>query len=65
MNSSDYSTTSPCINRCCLSEQDICLGCFRSLEEIKQWTLVDNKTREVFLYNAALRRAHIAQKPND
>ncbi|MBT2912746.1 DUF1289 domain-containing protein, partial [Vibrio anguillarum] len=24
---------SPCIRQCCLDEMDICLGCFRSLNE--------------------------------
>jgi predicted Fe-S protein YdhL (DUF1289 family) len=30
-------TISPCVRNCCLNEQDICLGCFRSLDEIRQW----------------------------
>ena len=28
---------SPCIRNCCLDTNDICVGCFRSLEEIMQW----------------------------
>jgi len=28
---------SPCVRKCCLNEDDICLGCYRSLEEIKRW----------------------------
>ena len=28
---------SPCIRQCCLDEMDICLGCFRSLNEIIDW----------------------------
>ncbi len=28
---------SPCVRNCCLNENDICLGCFRSLEEIIAW----------------------------
>ncbi len=28
---------SPCIKNCCLNQKDICIGCFRSLEEILQW----------------------------
>lgn len=28
---------SPCVRNCCLDPKDICLGCFRSLEEIMQW----------------------------
>ncbi|NIY91070.1 DUF1289 domain-containing protein [Vibrio diazotrophicus] len=32
------SPASPCIRQCCLDEQDICVGCFRSLEEIIHWS---------------------------
>ncbi|PKF61400.1 DUF1289 domain-containing protein [Psychromonas sp. psych-6C06] len=28
---------SPCVRDCCLNENDICMGCLRSLEEIKAW----------------------------
>ena len=47
---------SPCIRNCCLDNDDICLGCFRSLTEITQWTLVDDQTRQVFLKNVAARK---------
>lgn len=30
-------TQSPCVSNCCLDLDDICLGCFRSLEEILHW----------------------------
>ena len=29
---------SPCVRMCTLDDDDICIGCGRSLEEIKQWT---------------------------
>ncbi|MGZ9898136.1 DUF1289 domain-containing protein [Shewanella gaetbuli] len=28
---------SPCIRHCCLDENDVCLGCRRTLEEILAW----------------------------
>ncbi|MFT6733241.1 MAG: putative Fe-S protein YdhL (DUF1289 family) [Polaribacter sp.] len=28
---------SPCISNCCLDDKDICLGCFRHVEEIVGW----------------------------
>ena len=28
---------SPCVRNCCLDDQDICLGCGRSLAEITRW----------------------------
>ena len=53
---------SPCIRNCCLNEEDVCLGCFRVLAEITQWTLVDEKTRRKFLDNANSRRLQAAIK---
>jgi len=35
--SNDNKVTSPCVRNCCLNEQDICLGCFRHLDEITGW----------------------------
>ncbi|MCW8884402.1 MAG: DUF1289 domain-containing protein [Motiliproteus sp.] len=35
----------PCVRHCCLNEQDICLGCFRSLSEITGWTRMDTVQR--------------------
>ena len=28
---------SPCVRNCCLDENDICLGCYRSIAEILRW----------------------------
>ncbi len=27
----------PCIKKCCLNEDDVCLGCFRTFEDMRQW----------------------------
>lgn len=51
------SIESPCVGNCCLDDADICLGCFRSLEEIVSWTTVDNETRRRYLDNIAQRKA--------
>ncbi len=46
---------SPCIRNCCLDKKDVCMGCFRTLEEIKQWSASnDNKKQGILL--AALER---------
>jgi predicted Fe-S protein YdhL (DUF1289 family) len=34
----DEAIKSPCVRMCTLDDDDICIGCGRSLEEIKQWT---------------------------
>lgn len=48
---------SPCVRNCCLNEADICLGCFRSLEEITRWSLVDDEAKTQILMFAAGRRS--------
>jgi uncharacterized protein len=57
MSNMDRLAQSPCIRNCCLDDDDTCLGCFRSLEEIKEWGLVDDPRREAILNNAKQRRA--------
>ena len=47
---------SPCIRNCCLDENDICLGCFRSVTEIKQWAVVDDDMKRVIIDNANARK---------
>tara|TARA_R110000744_G_scaffold16472_7_gene45377 strand:+ start:9741 stop:9950 length:210 start_codon:yes stop_codon:yes gene_type:complete len=32
---------SPCVRNCCLNEQDVCLGCFRHIDEIMAWRQLD------------------------
>lgn len=56
MNDTDSSAQSPCMRNCCLDDDLTCLGCFRSLEEIKEWGVVDNHRRRVILANAKQRR---------
>lgn len=46
------SVQSPCIRNCCLDDDSTCLGCFRSIDEIKEWGLVDDQRRRVILQNA-------------
>lgn len=35
----------PCVRNCCLDEQDICLGCFRHLDEILAWRSMSAEER--------------------
>jgi len=51
------SVASPCVRKCCLNEDDICLGCYRHLEEIKRWSAATDARKLVFLHNAKSRRA--------
>lgn len=43
---------SPCVRNCCLDENDICLGCYRTLSEITLWTSMSKEEQQVVLDNA-------------
>lgn len=39
---------SPCVRNCCLDDDDICMGCHRTLDEIKAWSsLADDEKQQV------------------
>lgn len=48
---------SPCISVCVLDEADICVGCYRSAEEIADWFMADAEVKREILRRAAKRRA--------
>ncbi|MBR9865757.1 MAG: DUF1289 domain-containing protein [Oceanospirillales bacterium] len=39
-------TNSPCVRNCCLDNGDICMGCYRSLEEILAWHALTESERD-------------------
>jgi hypothetical protein len=47
---------SPCIRNCTLDDDDICLGCFRSLDDICAWGDASNEQRREMLELAIARR---------
>ncbi len=47
---------SPCIRDCCLDQHDICLGCFRTLDEIMQWSSLGDCERLQINQNAFARK---------
>ena len=56
MNQIDDRVQSPCIENCCLNDEKICLGCFRSIGEISQWSQMDDKIRLDVLHKEETRR---------
>lgn len=58
------SVASPCIRVCCLDDADVCLGCFRTLDEIRNWKASSDSVRLQMLDEAARRRrAHDQRFP--
>jgi predicted Fe-S protein YdhL (DUF1289 family) len=45
MTDNHATVTSPCIGHCCLDDNDQCLGCFRQLQDILDWTKVTDEQR--------------------
>jgi hypothetical protein len=48
---------SPCIGACGLDAKDICMGCFRSIDEILVWGNASNEDRLLVLEHALKRRS--------
>ncbi|MGB1799674.1 MAG: DUF1289 domain-containing protein [Gammaproteobacteria bacterium] len=57
MNNTEEKIESPCVRNCCLDNDDICLGCHRSLSEITAWTAMSKQEQKVVLQNAKQRAA--------
>ncbi len=51
------SIENPCVRHCCLDPKDVCLGCFRTLDEILAWSAANNAERTVILTKANKRRS--------
>lgn len=47
---------SPCVRNCCLDENDICLGCFRSYDEILQWHQATVSEKQAILERSSERK---------
>lgn len=52
----DQDIASPCVRNCCLDDDDICLGCGRSLREITQWSAASKDVKQMILLAADQRR---------
>ncbi|MFD2165532.1 DUF1289 domain-containing protein [Thalassotalea euphylliae] len=44
---------SPCVRNCCLDRDDICLGCFRHIDEIVGWQSFSADKKRLILTNCA------------
>ena len=47
---------SPCISLCRLDEHKVCLGCFRHVEDIREWRSADDQRRRVIVDQAERRK---------
>jgi len=56
MAAEDPPVPSPCVRLCTLDDGDLCVGCYRSLDEIKLWAALDSAGRRAVLAEAERRR---------
>lgn len=47
---------SPCVRRCTLDQDDVCIGCGRTLDDIRQWGAMSDEQRGECVARAAQRR---------
>ena len=50
------SPASPCVSNCCLDKADICMGCFRHIDEITGWHQADKQQRRQILDRCETRK---------
>jgi len=48
---------SPCVQKCCLDLDDVCLGCRRHINEITGWHTASNSEKQQILQNVSKRKA--------
>nr|WP_137167512.1 DUF1289 domain-containing protein [Salinimonas lutimaris] len=46
---------SPCIGYCKLSDEEICAGCHRHIDEIIKWQQFSNRQKHMIIHQCALR----------
>lgn len=46
---------SPCVAVCALDEHDVCIGCYRTGDEITHWGTMDNNEKVAVLENVSER----------
>ncbi|MGB0494776.1 MAG: DUF1289 domain-containing protein [Kangiellaceae bacterium] len=47
---------SPCVSNCCLDEKDVCLGCYRHVDEILVWRSANTAEKMQILKNCSERK---------
>lgn len=48
--------SSPCVSICVLNDEDVCTGCYRSADEITDWSMCSAERKREILCRARERR---------
>ena len=52
----------PCIRECCLDDKDVCMGCFRTLDDMRIWHKSTDMQKLDMLKVASVRKAEHKSK---
>ena len=55
---------SPCIGTCTLGPDDLCIGCFRSAEEIGGWLTLSAQQRQAIMRELPARAQNLFDDPS-
>ncbi|MGI9284558.1 MAG: DUF1289 domain-containing protein [Pseudomonadales bacterium] len=66
MTSKSNAVASPCVRNCTLDNNDVCMGCYRTLREIYAWSLASgSEKREILrLANERWRASRLPLSPS-
>ena len=53
---------SPCTNICQLNAENICIGCYRSIDEITGWNVLSNEKKMSILEQIDIRKIKLSKK---
>ncbi|MEG3756093.1 DUF1289 domain-containing protein [Psychromonas arctica] len=56
---------SPCAGRCCLDVDNVCVGCYRSMSEITEWSQATESTKKMIIDTAELRRKKLSNSTDN
>ncbi len=63
MGSKNSAVSSPCVGLCELNDDSICTGCYRAIEEITGWGMLDNTEKSDIIERVQKRKETLAKKP--
>jgi len=52
----------PCIRKCCLNEEDVCLGCFRTFDNMLVWNKSTHSQKVEMLKKVQERRSLVEKR---
>lgn len=59
----DQTVPSPCVGICTLDDNELCIGCLRTVDEIREWMILGRQQKLEVLAQIVKRRSEKENKP--